>query len=211
MRKVFIAITLVLLQQVLAITCLFTTCHAEPGRRPIKKKMNTHFDILQNADSPIYDFRLGASIDKMLSQGSDTDLYDPMTIENLKRLKEEAQPQLNPDDIDPLRTRTVVEQALALQSGQSVINLIKTSDLRETYLAIKRGFLNFQDAVRYKVQRDSSGFQVSREKKGKSLIEFNVEFNAHTVLDPQLRIGEVVRFRYDYGDKAPVLEYHYQF
>jgi hypothetical protein len=157
-----------------------------------------------------YDFTLDSAFD-ILNDTTNTDLYDPITISTLRRLKEDAQPAWNPEDIDPDLTRRVVERAFAIQSGRNLSNLINRSELQTTYKSIKQGLKSVQDTFRYSVQNTGNGVEVSKQKQGRKILELNMEFNLKQGLDPQIKIGESVRFRYDYTSKRPVLEYGFRF
>jgi hypothetical protein len=57
----------------------------------------------------------------------------------------------------------------------------------------------------------SEGLTISKTSKGTSLLELDLQFNASKGVDPQIKIGEFMRFRYDYVDKRPMLEYGLNF
>lgn len=154
---------------------------------------------------------LSTTLDRLIDSSTDTDLYDPMTISSLQRLKEDAQPEIHPDDLDPDRTRRVVEKAFAIQFGRSFSQLINRSELKPLYHQVQQSFKSVQDHFRYSLQSNSEGWTVSKRKVGKRLLELSLEFNVKQGVDPQLRIGESVRFRYDYIDQRPMLEYGFDF
>lgn len=166
---------------------------------------------VSGADSHLYDFSLSSTFDRILGETASTELYDPFTIATLKRMQAEAAPTWDPAGIDPDLTRHVAERAFAIQAGRSFVTTLKKSDLRETYRDVVSGFTAFQDAVRFSVRNQGSGYSLSSKGPGKKLLEFNVEFNLRQGLDPQIRIGSNMRFRYDHAAKAPVLEYGFTF
>lgn len=157
-----------------------------------------------------YAFTAESAFD-ILNDTASTDLYDPLTIQTLKRLKEDARPAWDGDDEDVDKTRRVVERALAIQSGRNISSTLEQSELRSTYRAIKQGLKNFQNNFRYSLQTTGKSMEVSKEKKGKKLLELNVELNLKQGLDPQLKMGEHLRFRYDYTSQRPLLEYGFRF
>lgn len=174
-----------------------------------QRSLTSAFDLLNNNEA--LEFSFDGQVDEIITTSADTTLYDPLTIEHLKRLKEQAQPFWNPDDIDPEKTRRVVEKALALQTTTSVSRLVKKSELQDTYRHLYRSFKRFKDTFRYSLQSGSNGLSISNRPEGQNLVEFNMEFNAKHGLDPQLRIGDAVRFRYDYVERRPLLEYGFNF
>ena len=154
---------------------------------------------------------LSLSMDRIISDSTNTHLYDPITLDNLTRMRDQAAPQVNDDDMNVSETQRVVEKALAIQSGKSAIDLFNKGDLRETYQAIRSSFRSIQDALRYSVQTSGSGYTVSRKGGGEKLLELNVEFNASHLLDPTVKIGKRFRVRYDREEKAPLLEFRVTF
>ena len=183
---------------------------AQPRRdSPIKKRKLD--GSLQALEASTYDFSFSSQFDTILNNSADTDLSDPISIENLRRIKEDAQPPWNPEDIDPLRTRRAVEKAFALQTTSQVIRLLEKSDLRDTYHAIKRSYDKFRDAFRYSLQTDGDSVSVSKSEKGEKLLELNIEFSAKRGIDPRINLGESVRVRYDYTYDATLLEFEFSF
>lgn len=157
-----------------------------------------------------YGFTVDSAFD-ILNDTASTDLYDPITISTLRRLKEDAQPAWDGDDIDPEKTRRVVERAFAIQSGRNLSSTIEKSELKPLYQDIKDGLKEVQDTFRYSVQSNGDSLAVSRKKKGEKLLELNVELSLKQGLDPQFKLGENVRFRYDYSNQRPLLEYGFKF
>lgn len=180
----------------------------QPGRGPLQRNLDTTETV---GALGAYEFNLGSTLDKILEGTADTDPYDAVTISNLRRLKEDAQPENYPDDLDPYRTRRIVEKALAIQSGNSISRLIQQSELRPLYRAIKQEFFKIREHLKFSLQSGSDGLIVSRKPRGQKLLELNLELNLKQGMDPQIRIGESFKFRYDYVDKVPVLEYGFAF
>lgn len=162
------------------------------------------------ADSSTYDFGFGKALD-IFSSSTDTSLYDPLTIATLKQLQEDSKPQMGPDDIDVSKTRRVVEKAFAIQSGRSFSQLMNGSELRSMYRDMLHGIEKVQNLFRYSLQRDSQGLVLSRENKGKKLLEFKLEMSLKQGFDPQVHLSENFRFRYDYTEKRPMIEYGFRF
>ncbi len=189
-------------------TALWTsTAHAQNSSSGIHRKS---LDLNPSASNP-YEFSLGSTVDDILQDTSDTNLYDPITIGQLRLLKEDAQPSWEPDDIDPYKTRRVVQKAFAIQFGRSISRQIMQSDLRETYRYSLQAYKRLQEVFRYSLQSDGESLAVSRLPKGRKLLELNMEFNVKQGFDPQIRIGDSLRFRYDYVYDRTLLEFGFNF
>ena len=52
---------------------------------------------------------------------------------------------------------------------------------------------------------------LTRKRVGRKLLELNMEFNVKRGLDPQIRIGDTLRFRYDYLYDRTMLELGFNF
>ena len=148
---------------------------------------------------------------QILKSSRDTSIYDPITLATLRRLRDEAQPINNSDDIDPGRTRNVAEKAFAIQAGRSFTDLMNGSELRDSFRSFQRSLSDIQDIFRYSLLRDDQGVSLSRSKNGQKLIELNLEISAKQGFDPQIRMGENLRVRYDYTSQVPLLEYGFRF
>lgn len=164
---------------------------------------------LRPASSNPYDF--GSTVDEILQDASDTSSYDPLTVMQLRMLKEDAQPSWNPEDIDPYKTRRAVEKALAIELGSHLSRQLMKSELRDTYRNTLRAYKRLQDRFRYSLQSDGESMALSRKNEGRKLLELNVEFNLKRGVDPQIRIGDAVRFRYDYLYERTMLEFGFNF
>ena len=178
-----------------------------------KKKLRTRkasriTDIL--ADESL-DLSLSSTFERIIIAPTDSNLYDPLTIENFKRLRDISKPIWNDDDYDPERMRRASEKAFAMQAGRTMSDLLHRSDLQDVYRDLKKYFRNFQDLFRYSVQDNGEKIQLSKATKGKKLLELSVEVNLKRGVDPQLRIGENTRFRYDYYYKRAMFEYGFDF
>lgn len=177
-------------------------------RKPLRlKRAITNIEQDTNLQAA-YDFDLSNQINTLFDSSLDTDIYDPMTIESLRRQKDDVQPYWeNDQDYDPYESRKLVEKAAAIEFSNRFITLIKGSDLRPTFKAVKRQVNNFRETFKYSVQDSGEGYAVSKESKGEKLIELNLELDAKQGLDPQLRIGDNWRLRYDIFNDSSVLEF----
>jgi len=186
-----------------------TPCFAQRRpRRPLAKKIRPSYSSLTQESNS---FSLSTAVDDILNSETDTSFDDSLTIKNLSRLKEEAQPSWNPDDIDTDQTRRVVEKAFAIQSARSLNVLIKRSDVGDYYRDVIKGVKGIQKLFRYSLQSDGSSVTVSKKRKGSKLLELNLQFNVNQGVDPQITIGDAMRFRYDYVYNRPMLEYGFDF
>lgn len=158
-----------------------------------------------------YQFNLSSEIKELIQNSADTDLYDPITIANLRQLKELAEPRWNEDDIDPDRTRRVVQKALAIETARTIIPAIRRSDLGPVLTMFERGLSNFEGLFRYSVQDTGKSFVVSKGSKGEKLIELSPKFSLAKGLDPQLKVGRSFRVRWDYLHSGAMLEYGVDF
>ncbi|MCB0332555.1 MAG: hypothetical protein KDD55_03585 [Bdellovibrionales bacterium] len=184
--------------------------HALPGKRQSPGKALYSSDLSDSNN--VYSFDLNSSLDSLLITGSDTNLYDPLTIKTLTRLKEQSFPYWSGDsEPDPGRTRRIVEKAFTLESFRNLSQTIQKSELKDFYFALKQGLNTIRETFRFSLQRSGSEVFVSRQTKGEKLLELNVEFNASKGIDPQLAFGDHLRFRYDYIRQRPMLEVGFDF
>ncbi|MEZ4754852.1 MAG: hypothetical protein R3A13_11195 [Bdellovibrionota bacterium] len=79
------------------------------------------------------------------------------------------------------------------------------------YHELKKSFSTFQNFFRYSLQNKGDQLTVSKKETGRKLLELSVELNLKKGIDPQIRIGENTRFRYDYYTKGAMLEYGFNF
>jgi hypothetical protein len=162
-------------------------------------------------EGSVYQMNPRQTFESILQDSVDTDIIDPISLDTLKRLKDEAQPPYNPLDYDPERTRKIAEKALSIQTSQTLVRTLKGSELQPLLRYAKRSMDLARDYFRYSLQDDGDGLTVSKKPKGKKLIELNMEFNASTGMDPQLRLGQSWRLRYDFVESTPLLEFRAQF
>ncbi|MBX7144415.1 MAG: hypothetical protein K1X79_08205 [Oligoflexia bacterium] len=181
---------------------------AQTRRPPDGKSLK---GALGGEDVGLYQFSFASTFDKIFTTSASTDLYDPITIQTLKTLRDEAIPRYNPEDVDAGLVRRVAEKALAIQSGRGFSRLVAGSELRGPYLGLMDELRAIQDIFRYSIQSTGEQVVLTRERKGKRLVELSLEFNLKQGVDPQIRFGDSVRFRYDYISKTPLLEYGFTF
>jgi hypothetical protein len=192
------------------VAAFLEAAQAQPLRRPTNGK-SLRGNGASASDAALYGFNLSSAVDKVLTDSASTDLYDPMTIQVLKRLRDEAVPKINPLDVEPDLSRRVAEKALAIQSGRSISRLVHESEIRGVYLEVLDSLRGIQDMFRYSVQDTGEKITVTKKRKGERLVELSLEFNLKQGIDPQLRLGDNVRFRYDYLEQSPLLEYTLSF
>ncbi|MCB0353850.1 MAG: hypothetical protein KDD64_10010 [Bdellovibrionales bacterium] len=158
-----------------------------------------------------YRLSLESSVTDIFNSSSSETLYDELTLQQLRLLKERALPIWKSDDADPVRMQRVTEKALSMRLLESVSNQLMESDLRDSFEALRSYFRSLNDFLRYSVQSDGDSLSVTSKNRGKKWIEFRPEINLRQGIDPQIRIGERLRFRYDYLDKRPYLEFSLDF
>ena len=181
----------------------------ELPRAPVPKGYRGGTSTL--SDPAVYGFDFSETFDRAFSGTSTGDIYDPLTMSMLRRMADDAQPPDNPRDVDPTKSRQLVERVFAIQSSRNLAALLNRSELRPFYNEVRSTFKAFQDRFRYSVQDSSDGLTVSRKKNGRRLLELNLEINPKQGLDPQIRMGEHTRFRYDFLEQRPMLEYGFNF
>jgi hypothetical protein len=157
------------------------------------------------AEDP-FRFDLDSAVE-VLSDSTEIDLYDPLTLATLKRLKADATPPYDPYDIDPVRTRHVVEKALAIQAGKTMANLLRTSDLRDFHRLVLKNLDFLQGLLTFSVSRGHDGLNAGHTPDGESLFAFNLRMSVRDGFDPQIRLSDSLRFRYDLGERQTLLEY----
>lgn len=193
----------------LALLSLFAGCplYAQPAS-PSPQSKNLRSAV---PSTNAYDYSLGSTFDRILNQTASTELYDSFTIATLKRMQAEADPDWDPAGLDAELTRQVAERAFSIQAGRSLVNIVRKSDLRDLYREVIRNFSAVQDALRLTVRNNGGSFSFKKRGAGKKILELGVEFNLRRGLDPQLKIGNTMRFRYDYDASMPLLEYGFSF
>jgi hypothetical protein len=178
--------------------------HAQANERALITRMET-------SRGGVYEFSLNQELDTLLEHSADTDLYDPLTIARLRELQEDAEPPWKPDDVDPYKTRRVVEKAFAIQSARTISRVLQKSELAPAYRAFLRGVKSVQDFCRYSVQDTGEDITVAKETRGDKLLEFNMQFNLKQGVDPQIRVGDSFRLRWDYSASRTLFEYSLDF
>ncbi len=153
-----------------------------------------------------FSFSFPDTLDSLFESSIRSDLYDSITVMNFRRLKEQADPYWDGDEADPIRSRRAAEKGLAMQTATSLSNVLKKSELRDTYFQLREAFRDLQNTFRYSVQSDGESLTVSRSSKGKKWLELQMEFNAKRGVDPQIRLGDHLRLRYDFIESRPLLE-----
>lgn len=162
-------------------------------------------------DDAVFQFQNGNNWD-LVSGVKDFDTYDARTMQILRNLHADSRPFWEGDhDNEVHRERRATERAFAIQSGRQLSTILNTSELKPIYNDVRSTLSRLQDVVRYSVQSDGSGISVSKKKKGRPLLELNLNFNLKQGLDPQIKMGENLYFRYDWLEGTPLLEYGVRF
>lgn len=173
--------------------------------RPPGKSLNRGGGGSVQAEDP-FRFDLDSAVE-VLADSTELDLYDPLTLSTLKRLKEDATPPYDPHDIDPVRTRHVVEKALAIQAGRTMANLLRSSDFRDFHRLVLKNLDFLHGLLTLSVSRGHDGLNAGRTPDGESLFAFNLRMSVRDGFDPQIRLSDSLRFRYDLGERQTLLEY----
>lgn len=165
-------------------------------------------NALLTADPFAFDF---SSAVEVLSDSTELNLYDPITIATLRRLQEDATPAYDPRDIDPVQMRHVVEKAFAIQAGRSFVNAIKDSELGPLHRELLRSFERLQGLLNFSLSHSHDGLSAGQDPEGHRYFSLNVRMSAREGFDPQIQLSEDLRIRYDLGDKQTMLEYAFGF
>lgn len=187
----------------IAVISTITPCLASPSDGILGRSFKRSSEFSAATET----LDLTATVDRLINFSTDTDLYDPLTVQRLRAMQEEAQPRTNSTDLDPELTRRVAERALAIQSGRTVAQVLEKSELRSAFRELRSQIRSFQDLFRYSLQQEPDGLTVSRQSTGKKLLELNVDLNLKNGLYPSIRIGDAVRFRLADDYRTPMLEY----
>ncbi len=103
------------------------------------------------------------------------------------------------------------QKLMAVQSTQSILALIRSSDIRYEYKDLESGFRDITELFSYSVFRTTEGLEVGTKKRGKEIIKLNFRFGLSRGADPQINIGESCRVRYDWTKSSAMLEYGFNF
>ncbi len=143
----------------------------------------------------------------MMTDGSNNKAFDPLVIKQLRLLQEDAAPRWDPDDYDEEIRERASQKGFVIETVRNLDAVVKNSELKFFYSGLKRDFKAIRNYFAYSLQTDGEEYSVSRERQGKKLLELNMEFNLKQGIDPQIRIGESYRIRYDYTYRSTMLEY----
>lgn len=202
MRKVISILFLIL-----ALTMAVESASAQVKRRAVSDRRVVR--DLSDIFTPYSGIR--NELNSLAVNPSETYLYDPLELAELRRLKDRAQPDLRIEEPDGAETRRISEKALSMQTARSFVKLLQGSDLKDGYEAFQESLKSLNDTFRYSLQDNGSGLVVSKGNKGKKLVEFKLEFNLRHGAEPNLAIGDSFRLRYDMKSHGPVAEYALNF
>ena len=153
---------------------------------------------------------LSTTLDELIDSSKHKS-YDQHSLWVMESMTDITQPFWNPYDVDYRRNNRAVNKVLTIQSGKAASELISGSELKPTFVYLKQQLSYFKSIFAYSLQNDGDGLSVSRKKKGMKLLELSMEFNLSQGLDPHLKIGDHIRFRYDYVNERPLLEFGINF
>lgn len=181
---------------------------ARPGRKPFNRKLFVDSER-QSPGLALYSFE--SSFNDFIHPRSRQDGYDSNSLHRLQLLHQDAAPLLNPDDFDLDRTRRATTKALMMEGGHSVSMLVHNSELGSIYRSALRSFKRIQSQFRYSIQESHTGYEVAREKRGKKIIELDLQFDIKRGVDPQLTFWDTIHFRYDPIYKRAIIGYDFRF
>ena len=180
-------------------------CRAEPSSRPVfgKKGINSETELSNQSN-----YTFNSTIDEIMD---DSNTFDPRSTWIMKSLTDITQPFWNPEDVDYKRNNRAVMKASTILGGKQASVLISGSELKGTFRDIKQGLNEFKAIFNYSIQSDGTHTYLSKDQKGDKLLELSMEINLSQGLDPNIKLGDHVRFRYDYVNKTPLLEFGLSF
>lgn len=186
------------------------SAEAQVPRRRIQKKITIR-NIGSQDSQQVGSYGFSSQLTDFLSASTESDFYDTRTLYQLRMLKDEAQPWWDQYDLDPDKTRNVVQRAFAIRSAQSLVPVIKHSDLKESFRAIKAGISDFTNYFRYSVQDQGGSYTISKSHQGDKLAELSLELDFRRGFDPEIHLGENMRLRYDWAKAVSLLEWEINF
>jgi hypothetical protein len=153
-------------------------------------------------------FTFNSTLDELID---DSSTYDPHTLWVMESMTDITQPFWDPYDVDYSRNNRAVTKVATIQGGRSLSALIKGSELKSTFDSLKRGLDDVKSVFNYSIQSDGKNTYLSKDKKGTKILELSMEFNLSQGMDPNIKIGDHVRFRYDYVNSRPLIEFGINF
>ena len=187
--------------------CLFLNPHNLSGQEINKRGLSSS----DSSRTGGYEQSFSTTLGTLIREKGGRNEYHPLTIKELKNLRENVEPFWSKEEADPERVDRATQKAFAIQGAHHFSYLIKTSDLRFVYRDIQDSMRSIKDFFKYSVQTDGDSMSLSREEKGEKILELDLEFNLKQGVDPQIRIGQHMRFRYDYTYDGTFLEYAVDF
>jgi hypothetical protein len=115
-------------------------------------------------------------------------------------------------DLDESKTRSFTQKLIFFQVADSVTNFVKGSKLEEVYKEFVDKLKAASDATTVQVGQTGSGdLKLVRNHSSGQLIEFKLHASMKNGIEPQLKLTDAVRFRYDVLDNDALLEYRVDF
>lgn len=158
-----------------------------------------------------YNPNFTSTLGTFIREDGDQKSYHPLTIRELRLLQENSQPYWGNEEAEKERVERATQKAFAIQSAHHLSFVLKDSELRHVYRDIQDSLKSIRNYFKYSLQSDGSTMKLSRTVEGQKILELNLEFNLKQGVDPQLRIGEYMRLRYDYAYDGTFLEYAVDF
>jgi len=187
-------------------------CEASQAQRAPANDLNKKAFITDSSMPRIYTYDSSASsnLSDLIAEGA-PDAYNPLTLANLRLMKEVAQPKHRPEDYDSDLSERIVSKMLTIQTSRSLSTLIQQSELRQSYISAIRTIKRIQERFRYSLQNKGDALTLSRQNEGRKIMELNLDFNLRQGVDPQINFGKYFRMRYDFIANRSMLEFGLEF
>lgn len=155
------------------------------------------------------------SFQSIISEATNTNLYDSLSISQLQFEKERAQPRNSPEDLDPEKSRSLVEKAFGYQLTKATLPILRNSQIRQSYRLVEETYFDLRSLLSLGLATDGQdlSFNHSAAKKPNNyeIFKFNLTMSPQNGLEPQLNLGEDFRLRYDLNEQAAHFECQFNF
>lgn len=156
------------------------------------------------------DNRIPLEVDvvRLLSSGDSTrSLFDEYYVGNISRIAEQASISDRPEDFDEEQASKAGQRALTMRISDSIHRNLLTSDLRPYYKSTVKEVIRLRKKINYSLQSNGAALSVSNKRKGKKLLEFDLEPNLKSVASPILRILNIGQIKVDPADQSVMYEF----
>ncbi|MCB0319888.1 MAG: hypothetical protein KDD60_03120 [Bdellovibrionales bacterium] len=172
--------------------------------------------------SLLEDLTSTAPLENIWQGYTNSDAYEQFTLGTLYRLKDQAQPTWDPENIDPIESRRLVKKALAIQGIGTFSQMLRQSELQPEFDSLRRTIKTVRETIRFSLNDSPSGLSVDRGRPkrsssqegldlGSPVAEFRLDLSPKSGFDPQIIFTESLRLRYNLLRDISMLEYNIQF